>query len=259
MTRPSLLRLIAAIGLAASMACEQGPTGSIDRAAVALQAADKKLDVEVCAPGQGGFSIVSTNPFFPLDVGSQWTYEGEEDGEPLEVIISVLDQTRPIGGVTTRVVEEREFEDGELVEVSWNYFVEAEDGTVCYHGEDVDEFDDGEIVHEGAWCADEAGNAPGIIMPADPKPGMKYANEVAPGIAEDEAKIVGSGPVTVPFGRFTETIRIREFNPLDDEKGYKVYASGIGLIVDETLELVDFKDSAAPPAGPIPTDQTCGI
>ena len=162
-----------------------------------------------------------------MGVGQQWTYEGEEDGVPVSLLITVLDETRLIAGVTTRVIEEREWEDDELLEVSWNYFAQAGDGTICYFGEDVDIYEEeDEIVHEGAWCADESPNAPGIIMPADPRPGMKFPMESAPGIAEDEGKIVGSGPVTVPFGRFDETLRVREFNPLDGGKGFKVFGCG---------------------------------
>lgn len=250
--------LAAALSVILPLACEQGPTDSLAAIDGPLALNEKALDVSICAPEAGGFSIVSTNPYFPLDVGNQWTYEGEDEGESVSLIISVLDQTRVIDGVTTRVQEEREFVDGELFEVSWNYFVEASDGTVCYYGEDVDIFEEDGVTHEGAWCADEPGNAPGIIMPADPRPGMKYLNELAPGVAEDEAKIVGIGPVTVPAGTFTETIRVREFNPLDEDKGYKIFAFGTGLIVDDVVELVEFEENAPAPAGPIPTDQTCG-
>jgi hypothetical protein len=161
--------------------------------------------------------------------------------------------------VTTQVVEERETVDGELLEVSWNYFAQAGDGTVCYFGEDVDIYEEDGISHEGAWCADEADSEPGIIMPADPRPGMRFRMELAPGVAEDEGKIVGIGPISVPFGRFTETIRIREFNPLDAGKGYKVFAAGVGMIVDGPVELIGISSTSGVPAQPIPTDQTCGI
>ncbi|HUE95772.1 MAG TPA: hypothetical protein VMN39_03905 [Longimicrobiaceae bacterium] len=236
------------------------PTGSeLAAGTLGTQAADKKLDLDVCSPGAGGFTTASTNPYFPLAVGDRWHYLGEEDDVAVELLITVLDMTRTIDGVTTRIVEEREWEDDELLEVSWNYFVQAGDGTICYFGEDVDIFEDEEISHEGAWCADDAGNAPGIIMPADPRPGMTYQNELAPGIAEDAAKIVGIGPITVPAGTFTETIRVRESNPLDGDKGYKVFAAGTGLIVDEVLKLESYAHGAAAPGPPIPTDQTCGI
>ena len=80
----------------------------------------------------------------------------------------------------------------------------------------------------------------GIAMPADPRVGDRYQMELAPGIAEDEGRVVGSGSVTVPVGSFSETIRVRESNPLDGDKGYKVYAHGVGLIVDGSVELVDY-------------------
>ena len=55
------------------------------------------------------------------------------------------------------MVEERETEDGELVEVSRNFFAICEEtNSVFYFGEEVDDDEDGEIVgHEGAWLAGE--------------------------------------------------------------------------------------------------------
>jgi hypothetical protein len=151
----------------------------------------------------------------------------------------VLDAVEVVGGVTTHVVEERERHDGELVEVSRNFFVEASDGTVCYFGEDVDIYEGGAVVsHEGSWRGDAPGNQPGIIMPADPRPGTKYMNENAPGVAEDQAKIVGSGPVTVPAGTFPDAIRVQDFNPLDGDRGLKVFARGAGLVIDGQVQLV---------------------
>ena len=72
--------------------------------------------------------------------------EGEEDGAVIRVEIRVLDEIVTVAGVETRVVEERETEDEELIEVSRNFFAQARDGTVCYFGEDVDFLEDGEVV-----------------------------------------------------------------------------------------------------------------
>lgn len=226
-----------------------GDTSTVDESSGALSAA--ALDPAVCAPDAGGFTLASNNPYFPLAVGQTSWLEGEEDGEDIFVRIEVLDATEMVAGVQTRVVEEREWEGGltddDLVEVSWNYFVEAADGTVCYFGEDVDDYEDGEVVgHEGAWRAGEPSavpgllNAPGIIMPAHPKPGIMFQMEDAPEIAEDEGLLVGVGPVEVLGERVTDAIRLRELNPLEGDKGYKVFAPGIGMVVDEELELVAF-------------------
>lgn len=65
-----------------------------------------------------------------------------------------------------------------------------------------------------------------------------HPQEVAPGTAEDRATIVKSGKTTVPAGTFSETIKVREFNPLDRSRSTKVYALGVGLISDDKLELL---------------------
>jgi len=201
------------------------------------QKVDETMDLAVCAPSGGEFTLTSTNPYFPMAVGSKWILEGGDE----RVEITVLDETEVVAGVTTRVIEEREWEDTELVEVSRNFFAQASDGTVCYFGEDVDIYENGEIIaREGEWRADAPGSRPGIIMPADPGPGTKFQMEVAPGKAEDTGEIVEvGGSVEVPAGTFTETIRLREYNPVaDEDECCKVYAAGVGILIDEDLELV---------------------
>jgi hypothetical protein len=105
------------------------------------------------------FQSTGENPYFiELDPGHRLVFEAEEDGVTTELFITVLPATRRIslrlGGrirtVTTRVVEEREFEDGDLIEVSRNFLAIC-GGTndVVYFGEEVDIYEDGEIVrHE---------------------------------------------------------------------------------------------------------------
>ncbi|MGH7587168.1 MAG: hypothetical protein ACRELU_01110 [Gemmatimonadota bacterium] len=202
------------------------------------QEAETAVDLSVCSP-TGEFTLASTNPYFPMSVGSEWTLEGGDE----RVVVTVLDETETVAGVTTRVIEEREFEDGELKEVSRNFFAQASDGTVCYFGEDVDNYKDGEVVsHESEWRADAPGSRPGVIMPADPRPGVTFQMEGAPGSAEDAGRIVEVGSSTeVPAGTFAETLRLEEHDLLDDEREEKVYAKGVGILIDEDLELVSHR------------------
>src|SRR5262245_57995974 len=82
--------------------------------------------------------LVSTgrNPFFVLEPGYQLVLEGDGD----QLVITVLDQTRVVAGVETRVVEERESEKGQLAEVSRNFFaISKRTNSVFYFGEEVDE------------------------------------------------------------------------------------------------------------------------
>lgn len=219
-------------------------------------AASQRMDLALCAPDHNTFTLAVDNRFFPLPVGQQWVYSGQEQGQTLGLQITVLDQTASLytgqQKVATRAVEEREWDDADadgvvdadeaLIEVSRNYFAQTQGGTVCYFGEDVDIYENGVVVsHEGAWRADAPGNAPGIFMPAAPQEGMTYQQEVAPGVALDEATITRVGrAVTVPAGTFTETITVRDFNPLDGSRGTKVYAAGVGLIRDAAFDLVSY-------------------
>lgn len=211
------------------------------------------LDLAMCAPSQNTFTLAIDNTYYPLPVGQQLILTGKEQGQQIGLRIAVLDQTEVLyrgkNKVTTRVVEETEWYDanpngaidtGEtLIESSLNYIAQTAGGTVCYFGEAVDIYEDGVVVsHEGSWRADEQGHAPGILMPAAPEVGMTFQQEVAPGIAEDQATIIAMGTVTVPAGTFESSIKVRDFNPLDGSKGVKWYAPNVGLAVDGPLELM---------------------
>ncbi len=203
---------------------------------------ETNVDIVVCDAGTGGpFSLTIDNGFFPLVVGDVIVLEGVDDeGVAIRVVITVLDETEVVAGVETRVVEEDEFEDGERVETSRNFYAQAPNGTVCYFGEDVDNIEDGVVVdNEGSWRAGENGNAPGIIMLADPQVGDIYMQEGAPGIAEDQAEVIALGEtITVPAGTFSDTLTTEDCNPLEDgATDEKVYIRGIGLAIDDAAEL----------------------
>lgn len=214
-----------------------------------------ELDLALCAPDENTFSLTIDNSFFPLPVGQVWVLQGREQGQPIGLQITVLDETEDLyrgkKRVTTRVVEEVEWADTnpngvidgteDLIEVSRNFFAQTQDGTVCYFGEEVDIFEGGVVVgHEGEWRADFRRNMPGIYMPADPQVGLTYQQEVAPAIAEDRATITRSGSFTVPAGAFPDTITVRDFNPLDGSRTTKVYAREVGLIADGPLNLSSY-------------------
>ena len=67
----------------------------------------------------------------------------------------MLDQTRQVHGVETRIIVEHETLGGQLIEVSSNYFaISKKTGDVFYVGEDVDMFKDGRVSsNEGSWHA----------------------------------------------------------------------------------------------------------
>jgi hypothetical protein len=205
-------------------------------------------DVGGCDPAVSTFTTDIDNPFFPLPVGHRVVLEGEEGGGHLLVRITSLDETETVAGVETRVVEEYEAKDGHVVEISRNFFAQTQDGTVCYFGEDVDIYDGAGNVtsHSGAWRAGVGENHPGIFMPASVEVGLAFQQEIAPGIAEDQAKVIALDETTeVPAGTFEDTATMRDGSPLDGSSGEKVYARGIGLIVDGPARLTRYSPPSA--------------
>jgi len=178
--------------------------------------------------------------FFILEPGFQMILESASE----RLTITVLEETKEINGITTRVLEEREERNDELVEISRNYFaIDPETGDVFYFGEEVDIYSDGEVTsHSGAWLAYENDNLPGLIMPGDPVVGMKYYQEIAPGVAQDRAEVINlSINFQTQAGDFTECLLTQEsskVSPLAIE--YKTFCPGVGLVQDETLHLVSY-------------------
>ena len=182
------------------------------------------------------------NPYFILKPGYQLKYEGTEDGKPGTLVITVLNETKNIGGVDTRIVEERETSGGELIEVSRNYFaIDPATGDVYYFGEDVDMYRNGKITdHEGSWRHGAKGATFGLMMPGKPSLGMRFYQEQAKGIAMDRAEIVSlTDKLTTRAGAFDRCLKTLETTPLEKlAREYKIYAPGVGLVKDGNLELV---------------------
>ena len=193
------------------------------------------------------------NAYFSLEPGRFLRFEGEEEGEFMVVEHTNLDKTCPvwfkIGNRTamalTRVIEERLWIDGELAEVTLNYCARcANSGDIFCFGEDVNVYEDGVIVsHEGSWLAGQNSARPGLLMPGLFLLGARYYQELAPGVAMGRAEHLRMGLVVeTAAGVFQGCVEVVETDPLDeeDDEVLKIYARGVGPIVDGALELVEY-------------------
>jgi len=189
---------------------------------------------------KGELKSSGRNPFFILEPGFELVLEKGEE----RLTITVLDETRVVDGVETRVVEERETDEGEVQEVSRNFFaISSRTNGVFYFGEEVDMYEDGKLVnHHGAWLAGEKGARFGLIMPGQALLGARYYQEIAPGEAMDRAEIVSLGEsMSTPAGEFQHCLKTEETNPLEPKsRERKVYAPGVGLLQDGSLKLVKY-------------------
>jgi len=196
----------------------------------------------VTAPAEP-FASSGRNRYFILEPGHQLAFEGKENGKTVNLTITVLDETRQVAGVQTRVVEERETADGNLVEVSRNYLaIGAQSHHVYSFGEDVDVYRGEKVLHEGAWLAGANGATCGIAMPGDAKVGARYYQERAPQVAMDRAENVSTREtVNTTAGRFVNCLKVKETTPLEPGNlEYKFYAPEVGLVQDGPLKLVRY-------------------
>ena len=228
--------LLAAISALTLVACS-GDSSSDDGAEFTSTFAAAKDDLVT----------IGRNPYLILEPGHTLVLEG--DGEKLT--ITVLNETKVVDGVETRVVEERETKDGKIAEITRNYLaISKRTNDVFYFGEDADFYKDGKVDnHHGSWLSGVNGAKFGLLMPGQPMVDSKYYQEIAPKVAEDRAKIVSlNKTVKTPAGEFAEVLQVEETNPLEKKAGreLKYYAKGIGLVLDGELKLVKVETAAAP-------------
>jgi hypothetical protein len=186
---------------------------------------------------RANWADIGRNIYFSLEPGYRLCLEYGKD----TLTITVLDETKVVDGVKTRVVEERETRGGRLAEVSRNYFaIDRTTKDIYYFGENVDTYENGRVSgHKGAWLAGVNGARFGLVMPAKPQVGDRYYQEVAPGVAMDRAEIVSlTEELKVRAGSFRNCLRTRESSALEGGSEDKWYAPGVGLIQDAGFVLV---------------------
>ena len=190
---------------------------------------------EVPFPGANAFVSGISNPYLNYAAGRTFRYEGETPDGHETIVTEVTRKTKRIIGVTTTVVHDQAFLNGELREDTFDWYAQDSNGNVWYFGEDSKEIQNGQVVStEGSWQAGVNGAVPGINMLAHPEKGDAYQQEFAEGVAEDEARVVSlSEEVTVPYGSFTGVLQTLEWTALEPgARGYKFNASGTGLVLE---------------------------
>ena len=191
------------------------------------------------------FQAKVDNPYYPLVPGTVLKYSEKTEGETLENIITVTSDTKMIMGVKCVVVHDVVMANGKVKEDTNDWLAQHKDGTVWYFGEDTKEFKaGGKVSTEGSWEGGVKGAQPGILMPANPKPGEPYRQEYGRGVAEDMGQIIATGEtVTTPAGTFKNCVKTKEWSLLEAGHENKWYAPGIGCIKEistggDTSELI---------------------
>ena len=176
------------------------------------------------------------NPYLPLTEFKRCELGGSSEGERERVVRTLLGQAKRfrVGDqdVDAAVIEDRAYVEGELVERTLDYFAQADDGTVYYLGEHVDNYDGGKVVdHGGTWLYGKDTKTAGVAMPADPQVGDRYRFEDVPGITTESNTVTARLPeLRVGARTHKDVIQIREQIKPENEIENKFYARGVGVI-----------------------------
>lgn len=219
------------------------------------------------------FTNIIDNPYFALPVGKKMVYEAETEEGTERIEILIPGWTKEVMGIETLVYWDRVFLDGVLIEDTRDYLAQHANGDVWYFGEDVDNYEDGELAdHDGAWLAGEDGALPGIWLKADSQVGDSYYQEYYAGEAEDRGDVTAIGQsVDVAYGTVTDCVVVFEYSALFPETANKYHCQSIGgtaLEVDlvsgdqtteQRTELIEIEQDGALGMEPPKTYQAEGV
>jgi hypothetical protein len=237
-------RISQSSALVAALVLLLGSAGLLAGRAWAAPQYTKQFALDECS-----WSSTGRNQFFSIRPGDWLLLEGEDDGEDVRVQIKVLNQTKKITftddegeslTVYARVVEEREWKDGKLVEVSRNYYARCvQTNDIYYFGEDVDIYENGKVVsNDGAWLSGVNGAKFALMMPGKPTVGDRFYLEMAPGAVERVEIASVDATIETPAQSFSNVVHAMEYDELDGGTSQKWYAPGIGMVGDDDMRAV---------------------
>jgi hypothetical protein len=184
-----------------------------------------------------------TNPYLPISKFSRCVLTGTDEGPNTRVVRTLLGRTQPFPyrgkTVDAAVVRDVVTGQGQLIEKTLDYFAQDDAGTVYYFGEDVNEYDNGQLAgHEGQWRLGRNTQQPGVLMPADPRVGDTFQSEDVPGITHETDHVVAAGGTErIGAHSYGNVIRIRENAKPPPEVEFKNYSRGTGVITEANGKL----------------------
>lgn len=200
--------------------------------------------------------------WFPMIPGTQYVYDGfTEEGPnkiPHSIIFTVTDLAKEVAGIETVVAYILDYSDDELVEAEIAFYAQDNDGNVWFMGEYPEVYEFEEIVEAPAWIPGLKGAKAGIVMKADPQPGMpSYAQGWGPAVNwNDRGRVVALGEeICVPVDCYEDVLVTEEFSQSEpDAFQVKYYAPDVGNVkvtwrgadaTRETLDLVTLTQLSA--------------
>lgn len=226
-----------------------------------------------------------TNPYWPLGSGgNSYAYFSESDDGCAYNLVTVTATTKSDFAndyidVVARAVTDLEWLDEDcdgnyvLTEKTTDWYAQDIAGNIWYFGEDTEAYDDEEECPSsaGAWEAGVDGAEAGIVMLANPAPGVAYQQEFDEGNAEDQGKVTRlNASISIDWMGYESgpvCLKTKEWTALEpgnvEHKFYcKVSDGGVGLMLINELKgktvRVEYIGPTLP-AGDFPMEGECPI
>lgn len=180
------------------------------------------------------------NEYLPMIPGTRHVYTGTASGGAHQIVSTVTDLTKVVDGVTARVVQEVDIQDGQVAESELTLFAQDDRGDVWNLAEYPETFaDNGKFTGApDTWVAGLRGTEGGIHMLAHPEQKQVrdelYLQGYAPSIDFLDCARVHSvdATVSVPVGTFHDALTTWETSPLESTTAIqtKTHAPGVGIV-----------------------------
>ena len=158
------------------------------------------LDVPTPSPDPDDFVAEVDNPWFPLEPGATWSFEGAATAS---VTAEVLGEPGEVAGVTTTVVTSTTGS-----ETVTDHYAQDDAGNVWW------------FAREGVWEAGEDGAQAGLLMAATPRYGDGYRTAYRPGVVEQRAEVLAADD---------DQVVLQLVDPVDgDARLLVTYERGVG-------------------------------
>jgi len=240
LTTPALACLVLVLG-----ACGDDDSGNGSQNTTAAAGGDSSLPQgsDPVNLDAADFTTEIDNQYWPMTPGNRWVSRSSEE----RIVVEVTDRRKTVtGGIEAVVVRDTVTDNnGDLVEVTDDWYAQDRDGNIWYLGEDVKDYRDGKVVSTGgSWEHGVDGAVAGIAIPADPQRGVRYRQEYYEGEAEDRAEVRSvDARVIVPAGEFEGCLQTSDTTPLEpgvEERKY--YARGVGPVLNEKVSPERFRE-----------------
>ena len=179
-----------------------------------------------------------SNPFFPLLAGQTRHYAVAGEAG-LEMTVKATVNTKSVMGILCLGVQDRVIVDQRFVEDTWRWYAQDRDGNVWYFARETKKYDYEVMTEDWSWQAGIKGAKPGMVMTGRPGDYLnkEYREELVAGVAEDRAQVLSlNETLTVPYGTLSGCLKIKVYSDLEPLRTeYRYYASGIGLVLSETV------------------------